>query len=69
MLSGKTVMHIYPHRDSLLTSVDEKTTDVLVVCAGVPGVPESLVKQACDEVKDLLVKYGSAQIVKDTQIA
>jgi hypothetical protein len=40
-----------------------------VVCAGVPGVPESLVKQACDEVKDLLVKYGSAQIVKDTQIA
>jgi len=69
MLSGKAVMHIYPHRDSLLTSVDDKTTDVLVVCAGVPGVPESLVKQACNEVKDLLVKYGSAQVVKDTQIA
>ncbi|MGC9105504.1 MAG: B3/B4 domain-containing protein [Thermoprotei archaeon] len=68
MMSGSAVMHIYPHRDSLLTSVDDNTKDVLVVCAGVPGVPESLVKEACDGVKGLLVNYGKAKVVTDTML-
>jgi DNA/RNA-binding domain of Phe-tRNA-synthetase-like protein len=52
------VMHLYPHRDSLDTSVTEATSSVLVVAAGVPGVEPQLVLQAVQMVCDLLKRIG-----------
>lgn len=42
LLSGPVVVHLYPHRDSRLTSIDTETRDVLGISAGVPGVDDSL---------------------------
>lgn len=36
--SRETVLHIYPHRDSVYTSITSETTSVWVVAALVPGV-------------------------------
>ncbi len=53
-----TVMHLYPHRDSVETMIREDTRTILVIGAGVPGVPENLVKQAVTRVAKLLEKLG-----------
>ncbi|QGR19505.1 B3/4 domain-containing protein [Stygiolobus azoricus] len=55
------VMHIYPHRDSQLTNVINTTENVLIVGAGVMGVPEELVRRATTRVAELLVKYASGK--------
>jgi len=52
------VMHIYPYRDSQLTNVINTTENVLIVSAGVMGVPEELVRNATTRVAELLVKYA-----------
>ena len=52
--SKGTVMHVYPHRDSRLTCVTENTRKVLVLAAGVPGVPEAHVVKAAKRVLELL---------------
>jgi len=44
--SRGVVMHIYPYRDSRETMVRETTGRVMVVAAGVPGVPWGLVERA-----------------------
>ena len=54
--SRGTVMHIYPHRDSVDTMIREDTEDVLIVAAGVPNVPIELVKKAAERVVQLLTK-------------
>ena len=69
MVSGETVMHIYPHRDSVLTSVSEGTRDVLVVCAGVPGVEPSLVEGACSKVVTFLREYGRGEVISPVRLA
>jgi len=51
------VMHVYPHRDSRLTCVTENTRKVLVLAAGVPGVPEVHVVEAAKRVLKLLEEY------------
>ena len=51
------VMHVYPHRDSRLTCVTENTGKVLVLAAGVSGVPEALVVEAAKRVLELLEEY------------
>lgn len=51
------VLHIYPHRDSKITSVSETTSDILIVAAGVPGVPQNLVYDAAKSVAILIQKY------------
>ena len=51
------VMHIYPHRDSQLTNVIETTKDVLIIAAGVPGIPKELTEESAKRVAELLVKY------------
>ncbi|MBB5252306.1 B3/B4 domain-containing protein [Sulfurisphaera ohwakuensis] len=58
--SGK-VMHIYPHRDSLLTSITFETKNVLIVSAGVPGVEKDLVFYAAKLTAELLVKYANGK--------
>ena len=57
------VMHLYPHRDSIETCVRESTRNVLVVAAGVPGVPAELVRRAAEETISLISRYagGGAQ--------
>jgi len=58
--SGK-VMHIYPHRDSVLTSITLETKNVLIVSAGVPGVEKDLVFYAAKLTAELLVKYANGK--------
>ncbi|QXJ29864.1 B3/B4 domain-containing protein [Saccharolobus shibatae] len=50
------VLHIYPHRDSILTSITPDVKNVIIVGAGVPNIDENLVKYAVDRVADLLEK-------------
>lgn len=56
--SRGTVMHVYPHRDSVDTMVREDTRTLLVTAAGVPGVPKELVRRAAARVAELLRKMG-----------
>ncbi len=55
------VLHVYPHRDSIITSVTSDTKNVVIVGAGVPNVGEDLVKRAVDNVVDLLEKFCSGK--------
>ncbi|MEM0065848.1 MAG: phenylalanine--tRNA ligase beta subunit-related protein [Sulfolobales archaeon] len=52
------VMHLYPHRDSVETSIRDSTTEVFVLGAGVPGVERALVIKAVSRVFELLSKAG-----------
>lgn len=52
------VMHVYPHRDSVETMVRESTSIVLIIGAGVPGVPRNLVRDAVELTAKLLEKVG-----------
>lgn len=69
--SGGVVMHLYPHRDSIDTMVREDTREVLVVGAGVPGVPAGLVVGAVERVTELLGRVGwcwcGRSVVKPTK--
>ena len=56
--SRGTVMHVYPHRDSVETMINEETRDVFIIGAGVPKVPTTLVKNAVGIVVKLLKKLG-----------
>ncbi|WP_338600390.1 B3/4 domain-containing protein [Sulfolobus tengchongensis] len=62
------VLHIYPHRDSILTSISLDTKNVIVIGAGVPKVDESLVKYAVDLVVDLLEKICNGKRDYETQV-
>ncbi len=46
------IMHVYPYRDSRLTSVSQQTHEVLVLSAGVPGVSRvfEAVGVACESI-------------------
>jgi len=56
--SRGVVMHLYPHRDSVETCVSDRTERVLIVAAGVSGVPRDLVISAVNEVVRILRKLG-----------
>ena len=56
--SQGTVMHIYPHRDSVDTMVRETTQRIFILAAGVPRVPRDLVQRATVRVAELLQKIG-----------
>ncbi len=58
MDSKGIIMHVYPHRDSVDTMVDESTRDVLIVGAGVPGVDAVLVRETVINVVKLLKKLS-----------
>ncbi len=53
-----TVMHIYPHRDSIDTMIRNKTSRIIIIAAGVNGVDGDLVKKAVEITIKLLVKIG-----------
>lgn len=56
--SSGTVMHIYPHRDSIETCVTDKTLRIITIAAGVPGAEKNLVVKAVSIVIELLQKIG-----------
>lgn len=58
------VMHIFPHRDSIITSVSDSTRDVLIVGAGVRGIAEREVEEAVKETARLLSNLGG-KVVHD----
>ncbi|NON61884.1 B3/4 domain-containing protein [Acidianus sp. RZ1] len=62
MIDEEKVMHIYPHRDSRITSVEESTRDVLIVGAGVPGVDKEIIKNAVEVTTSLILKLGGKQV-------
>ncbi|KSW12521.1 hypothetical protein CF15_07320 [Pyrodictium occultum] len=56
--SRGVVMHLYPHRDSRETMIRPETRCVLVLAAGVPGVPAERLGEAVGEVQRLLGLLG-----------
>ncbi|BDB97306.1 B3/B4 domain-containing protein [Saccharolobus caldissimus] len=62
------VLHIYPHRDSILTSITLETKNVVIVGAGVPNVDKTLVKRAVDFVVDLLEKITGGKREYETLV-
>ncbi len=63
------VLHLYPHRDSKLTMVDERTKNVLIVGAGVKPLEISLIRKAVELTADLiLISCPNAKIteIKET---
>jgi len=56
--SRGVVMHLYPHRDSVETAIQDNTTEVFVLGAGVPGVERARVIEAVSKVFELLSKAG-----------
>jgi DNA/RNA-binding domain of Phe-tRNA-synthetase-like protein len=51
--SDGKILHVYPYRDSELTKVDEFTTDVLIVVAGISGVSDETLLGALTEIESL----------------
>ena len=58
------IIHIFPHRDSSLTSVTNKTNKILVVACGVPGISKDEVIKALNLFKSVLVKACNAKITE-----
>ncbi len=52
------VIHVYPHRDSRLTMITERTRNVLITSCGVPGVQRELVIEAAKAVVDLILNIN-----------
>ncbi|MCY0849884.1 B3/B4 domain-containing protein [Sulfuracidifex metallicus] len=65
--SGK-VLHVFPHRDSRITSVRDDTTSALIVGAGVQGVSPSLVTEAVDSVVFYIEKFLMGKRLIDTVV-
>ncbi len=59
--SRGVVMHLYPHRDSIETCVRDDTRDVLVVAAGVEGVPPERVEKAARDTVALIQRYAGGE--------
>ena len=59
--SRGVVMHLYPHRDSVETCVREDTHNVLVIAAGVEGVPGERVERAARETIELIKRYAGGE--------
>ncbi|AEM38672.1 B3/4 domain protein [Pyrolobus fumarii 1A] len=55
------VMHLYPHRDSIDTCVKDETRSVLVVAAGVEGVPRERVEKAARDTLNLIERYAGGE--------
>jgi len=56
--SKGTVLHIYPHRDSIETCVTDTTRRIITIAAGVPGVERELLVKTVEIVVRLLGKIG-----------
>ncbi len=66
--SAGKVVHVFPHRDSRITSVRDDTSEALIVGAGVKGVPPQKVKNAVDEVISYIEKFLFGKRAMDTVV-
>lgn len=51
------VIHVFPHRDSRLSMISIDTKNILLIVAGVEGVPITTVRKALNELIDYIVQY------------
>jgi DNA/RNA-binding domain of Phe-tRNA-synthetase-like protein len=58
--SNNTVPHLYPHRDSYVSRITSETRKILVMAAGVPGIPRGLVVKAINIVVKLFKQLGGS---------
>ncbi|MGC8932427.1 MAG: B3/B4 domain-containing protein [Candidatus Methanodesulfokora sp.] len=65
---SKKIMFLYPYRDSDLTKVDEKTTRVLILGAGVSGVEIPAIRRAVNMAIELLERFCGGKRTSDTLI-
>ena len=56
--STSKIMHVFPHRDSILTMVREDTKNILIIACGVKGVDESKVQEAVSLASTLILKHA-----------
>jgi len=56
------VLHVYPYRDSRETMIRESTHRVLIVGAGVPGIPRSTVAEAVERTGRYLEIYAYGHV-------
>ncbi|MCS7139388.1 MAG: phenylalanine--tRNA ligase beta subunit-related protein [Candidatus Nezhaarchaeota archaeon] len=56
------IVHVFPHRDSVLTMVREVTKNILIVACGVRGVEESRVQGAVDMAFKLIMMSLQSQL-------
>lgn len=57
------IIHLYPHRDSEYTKVEEKTKNILALTCGVPGIKISELIDALDDLIDLLHTYADGRLI------
>ena len=62
------LLHVFPHRDSILTAISNETKRALMVLCGVPGVSLPYLRKSLKEVKSILKRIitcslGSEQII------
>ncbi|MEM3351760.1 MAG: B3/4 domain-containing protein [Saccharolobus sp.] len=62
------VLHVYPHRDSILTSVTLDTKNLIIIGAAVPNVDENLVKYSVNLVVNLLEKICNGEREYETMV-
>jgi len=58
------VIHLYPHRDSEKTKIDEHTKRVLVVACGVPDVDVELLMRAANLTLEFITKFAGGKIIQ-----
>jgi len=58
----RKVIHLYPHRDSERTKIDENSKEVLVVACGVPKVESSLLLEATNLTLELITRFAGGKI-------
>jgi DNA/RNA-binding domain of Phe-tRNA-synthetase-like protein len=62
------VIHVYPHRDSRVSMITDRTRNVLVVSCGAPGVPRSLVREAVELVIRLVKDINPLVEATDVEV-
>ena len=54
LADSSCILHLFPHRDSQRTMINQNTKKILIVGCGVPGVPRSRVDVAAESVVSIL---------------
>ena len=65
---AEKILHIFPYRDSQKTMIVEGIRDVLVVAAGVPGVPEEDVVKAAVLARKYIARSACGEECGDVQL-
>ncbi len=57
------IIHLYPYRDGEATKVDPTTSDILIVAAGAPGIPQNTVTAAAQRAATLIRLHCGADTI------